>query len=519
MKGLEYHGWKYRRGFGERFCSRILFVLAAGFLISGCSSQHDIWGRPMIIDASKRQTTEETIVATRGDVQSSQQTGSSDPYRMPPSGNPGAYARQDPYPLTGNPKRSGQRTAPAYPMGNQQQGKLAIPGQNSNPYSYTSREAPSLSQGLPSANPNVASVGGKQYGNYGRRQGPPGGIYPPTTTGTTHVPPSGVGPNPSRVVSPNSPASYGLSTTGQPEVSGVSVTEVRPSAAAKTKNTGAPNNIVYPGATTETTGVEPGTANDTFSSNTTPPAARIQVPNPSSGRGGLLQPAVAVHPAGYSPDRIGLMNAIAELEKYQSTNDSDLHTSLALHYLYLTQQQPEKANRFLPENEEQANRTLELLDYVRDKVAQRADFVISRVKFCSKVISFGNYKEIGLAELEDGKARTVFVYCELENFQSKRDAEGRFLSDLHIDITLYDSRYRVLCQKSVPVTDTPSYSIRHDFFLKGDLNIPDLTPGKHWLRVQVEDKIAGKWAKPKDIVFEVKPPGNTGESFPLPARK
>ena len=212
------------------------------------------------------------------------------------------------------------------------------------------------------------------------------------------------------------------------------------------------------------------------------------------------------------------MNAIAELEKYQSTNDSDLHTSLALHYLYLTQQQPEKANLFLPANEEQANRTLELLDYVRDKVAQRADFVISCVKFCSKVVSFGNYNEVRLSDLEDGKARTVFVYCELENFQSKRDAEGRYVSNLYIDITLYDSRYRVLRHKAVPVTDTPSYSVRHDFFLKGDLEIPELSPGKYWLRVQVEDKIAGKWAKPKDIVFEVKAVGNVGPSLNLPPR-
>lgn len=499
MSGFDYHGWSCGAVSKRKIPSRILLILTAGMLLSGCSRNYDSWGRPVIIDASRRQGGEETIVARRSDVQSSNQTAPNGPYRVGQSENPVAYGQQNQFSGPTNPMGPGRQTVSPYPIGNPQQAYTY-------PHSYASRQDPSLSQGHPAVNPNAATIEGRQNINDDRRQSPPAGNYPPTRTGTNHLPPSGIGQNPSQVISLNPSASYGRSTNGMPEVSGVQVTEVPPSAAVGTQTIGTNTNPIAPSTPVETTRVEPGTSNGGFSSNTTPGAPSFRVPNPSGNQADLLQPAVSVHAAGYSPDRIGLVNAITELERYQGTNHFDLHASLALHYLYLTQQQPEKANRFLPENEEQANRTLELLDYVRDQVAPRADFVISCMKICDKVVSFGNYQEIKPAKLQSGELQKVYVYCELENFQSKRDVEGRYLSDIYIDIALYDSRFYPQCQKSVPVNDTPSYSRRQDFFLIGDLTIPKLSPGKYLLRVEVEDRIAHKKAKPKEIVFEVKAP-------------
>ncbi len=311
--------------------------------------------------------------------------------------------------------------------------------------------------------------------------------------------------NPSQVISLNPSATYGRSTSGMPEVSDVSVTEARSPAAEGTHTVGAPTNTMMPSPTVGTTRVDPG-ASGGFTSNPTSAPPRFTVPNPARTQVGVLEPAAAVHAAGYTPDRIGLANAIGELERYQGANQFDLNTSLALYYLYLTQQLPEKANSNLPQNEEQANQMLELLDHVRDKVARRADFVISCMKICDKVTSFGNYQEIPLAKLESGEPQKVYVYCELENFQSKRDTEGRYVSDIFITITLYDERYIPKYNRAVSVDDTPSYSRRQDFFLIGDLAIPRLSPGKYRLLVEVEDRIAGKRAKPKEIMFEVKAP-------------
>ena len=467
----------------------MVLILAAGVLLSGCSGKYDILGRPMIIDASKRQMSEETIVATRSDVRSSNQTAPNGPYRVARSDN-----RQNQFSGPTNHMGVGRQTASPYPMGNSQQAY-------NYPHSYASRQGPPVSQGY---NPNSANVGGRQNINYGTRQSPPAGNYPPTITGTNNQLPGG-GLNQSRVISLNPPASYGRSTNGMPEVSGVRVTEVPPSTAVGTQNIGTHTNTIAPSTTPVTTGVAQGTSNGGFSSNSTATAPSFSVPNPSRTQTDLLQPAVSVHPAGYSPGRVGLVNAIAELERYQGTNNYDLHTSLALYLMYLNLQQPEKANLFLSEkNEEQANRMLELLDYARNKIAPRADFVISCMKICDKVSSFGNYQEIKPAKLQSGDRQNVYVYCELENFESKLNAQGQYVSDIDITITLYDSHLNSKYQKEVPVDDTPSYSRRRDFFLIGDLTIPKLSPGKYWLRVEVEDKNAGKRAKQKEIIFEVK---------------
>jgi len=537
MRGFNYHGWSCGAVSKWRLSSRIVLILAAGVLLSGCSGKYDILGRPMIIDASKRQASEETIVATRSgvptrtDVRSSNQTAPNGPYRVARSEN-----RQNQFSGPTNRIGAGRQTTSPSPMGNsqqayngggytpgqsgqqlggynptprdlsynQQQGTMGSMEQNSYPHSYASRPGPSISQGYSPVNPNAATVGRRQNRNYDRRQSPTAGNYPPTITGTNHQLPGG-GLNQSRVISLNPPASYGRSTNGMPEVSGVSVTEVPPLAAVETQNIGTHTNNIAPSTAAVTTGVEPGNSNGGFSSNSTAAAPSLSVPNPSRPQAEVLQPAVSVHPAGYSPDQIGIVNAIAELEKYQGTNNYDLHTSLALYLMYLNLQQPEKANLFLSDkNEEQANRMLELLDYARDKVAPRADFVISCMKICDKVSSFGNYQEIKPAKLQSGKSQKVYVYCELENFESKLNAQGQYISDIDIKITLFDSHLNTKCQKAVPVDDTPSYSRRRDFFLIGDLTIPMLSPGKYWLRVEVEDKIAGKRAKQKEIVFEVK---------------
>jgi len=448
----------------------------------------------MIIDASKRQTSEETIVARRSDVRSSNQAAPNDTYRVARSENPAGYGQQNQFARSTNPMGAGRQNTSSYPMGNSQQAY-------NYPHSYASRQGPSVSQGY---NPNSAT-GARQNINYQRRQNPPAGNYPPTITGTNQQPPIDVGRNPSLVIPLNPPTSYGRSTNGMPEVSGVSVTEAPPSTAVGTQNIGTHTNTIAPATTAVTTGVEPATSNGGFSANATATAPGFKVPNPARTQADLLQPAVSVQPAGYSPGRIGLVNAVAELEKYQGTNIYDLHTSLALYLMYLNLQQPEKANLFLSEkNEEQANRMLELLDYARDKVAPHADFVISCMKICDKVSSFGNYQEIKPEKLQSGKRQNVYVYCELENFESKLNAQGQYVSDIDIKITLFDSNLNSKYHKDVHVDDTPSYSRRRDFFLIGDITIPQLAPGKYWLRVEVEDKIAGKRAKQREIMFEVK---------------
>jgi hypothetical protein len=540
MRRLDMQGWNCRKDLMWKYYSGIFMIFLAGVWLSGCSGRYDMWGRPTIIDASKRQTSEETLVATRSGVQSSRQTASREPYHATRSENPRAYSQQAPYRATGNqrqayqndeydPRYSGpsvqQRggynsAAGNYNYENRRQGNFGGADPSSGSHSYTEDQRQAMSGGTPPMNTNRTSVGQQQYENYGRRQSPSMQNYPPNQTGNNYVSPNGIGShpsqtrtqNPQRLPSQNPPPPYGRSADGMPKVSSLSVTEVYPPDGSQQNNYGMQPNPISPAPTAIATGVEPGIQNNGFTSNTTHPAPSVPVPYPPNTQRGQIDPAVSVSTPGHFLPRGSVANAIAELEKYRNTNEQDLHATLALYCLYLTQQ-PEKARKNLPMNVEEANQTLELLDVMRKKVAPRADFSISCMKVCDKVISFGNYQETSSKQLENGEARKVYVYCELENFDHKLDTEGRYLSDIFITIRLYDSQLNLKKQKAVLVPDTPSYSRRRDFFLVGDLDIPELAPGTYEMRVQAEDKIAGKLAKPMVRSFEVRSADNFRRSF------
>jgi len=235
----------------------------------------------------------------------------------------------------------------------------------------------------------------------------------------------------------------------------------------------------------------------------------IGLPTPQQPLGGtrqtnLLVPAVAEQPANPAgaTDAAEAANA---LERFAAEHPDDPRAALALCYFYLARGQPEKARQVLPSQTEQANRTLENLRLVAEQVADRAELLVSTVKICSKVDGFARYEEAPPAELTTGKPQRAFVYCELENFKCRQDAQGKYLADLHADITLYDDKYAAVASLSADVPDVPSVRPRRDFFLRGLLNLPTLGPGRYQLTVQVEDKIAGKLSRPQHLFFEVKP--------------
>lgn len=547
MRVIDYHG-RHSRAVSKSGCwLSLALILATLIFLPGCYRGYDILGRPMIIDASGRRGSQESVAARRPDDPRSNPAAPNSAYRPDRRpGDPASHGRESQFsgPTNANPMVASRQSSPSYPMRDPQQdynrsgytpgypvqsGQPDQPMRDQNPSGrelatrqgqgttgsmeprsypehYGSGRGVSMSQGYSPVQPNSApAVGRQNIPSYDPRQRASEGNYGSTIPDRQSMAAQRADRAPAPMSSPGPAISYGHSSTGMPEASLDSITEIQPSASTKSQPTRSYPNTMVPPNVAITTRVEPGSANSGFSSNSTVVSPSFPVPNPSFGsHEGFIEPAVSVRAAGYTPDRNSLINAISELEKYQGSGNSDLHTSLALHYLYLTQQQPERANQFLPKDEGHANRTLELLDHVRDQVSQRADFVISRMKICDKVVSFGNYHEINLAKLESGDPQNVYVYCELENFQSKQDIEGRYLSDIFITITLYDNRYTAKCQKAVPVDDTPSYSRRQDFFLIGDLAIPKLSPGKYLLRVEVEDKIANKRAKPQEIVFEVK---------------
>ena len=158
----------------------------------------------------------------------------------------------------------------------------------------------------------------------------------------------------------------------------------------------------------------------------------------------------------------------------------------------------------LANRSESANQALVALKQLTEKIGEKADLNISCLEICNQVTGFGQYSPAQKEQLQSGKPQRILVYCEVENFSAQLNAEGKYYTQLHADITLYGGpNYRQLAQLSADVEDTPSFNRRHDFFLRGPLELPQLTPGQYEIVVTIEDKIAHKIAKQKRYHFEV----------------
>lgn len=269
-----------------------------------------------------------------------------------------------------------------------------------------------------------------------------------------------------------------------------------------------------------------------FSQPTVEPAIKIgnQPPHhPNS----LTQPTVIQDDRYTQTAMPDIRKTIGGLERYVESHPDDRLSQLALRVLYSQQGEHDKALRpfaYAPEqtidmqnlassmllaariNESSsvekaglANQALEKLEQLWQTVAEAADLRITNLKICSEVKGYGRYKEIPKNVLETGQPREVLVYCELENFKNQKNEEGKYYTELHAEITLYDSAYKPIGQPlSEDVTDTPSFNKRRDFFLRGPLKIPALSPGKYEIVVSIEDKIAHKIARAQRYSFEVK---------------
>lgn len=152
-----------------------------------------------------------------------------------------------------------------------------------------------------------------------------------------------------------------------------------------------------------------------------------------------------------------------------------------------------------------ANRALDAVDDLWSHVAQQAELTIATLKICSKVQGFARYDLIPPSELTTGREQTVLIYCEVQNLRTEQDDNGKFLSRLRAEFTLYDSQGSVRAQNKQDVLDSPSAKPRRDFFLTGKLLLPYLEPGKYHIKAQITDKIAGKISLPQQHTFEVRP--------------
>jgi hypothetical protein len=271
------------------------------------------------------------------------------------------------------------------------------------------------------------------------------------------------------------------------------------------------------------------------------PAVKI-LANPTPEAVQYAQPVQTVQPAvsqqaapATSIETLDIRTIQNMLEKFLQQQPKDTNVQLALRYLYQAQGLTDKASEPLKDIpvEQQAEalqlaktfllaqqasdktsrdnpaligEALQSLNQLENRLSENADLEIVNLNLCQDAArGFGQYQPIDKAELEAGKAKTIWIYFELRNFQTRRDEKGKYSSKIGAEITLYDDQFRVVKQMLQAEVPDESYNRRKDFYLHaGPLKLPDLSPGKYQLVVTAEDKNAKKAARPARFDFEIK---------------
>lgn len=106
---------------------------------------------------------------------------------------------------------------------------------------------------------------------------------------------------------------------------------------------------------------------------------------------------------------------------------------------------------------------------------------------CRKVDGFGVYDPVDTDRLPAGQETALVMYCEVENFSSRRDAQG-WVTELTEEAVLYNERgQRVWHEARQPIRDL-SRNRRHDFFVARRVKLPVLPAGHYTLTVSIADQ-------------------------------
>ncbi|MCP5487454.1 MAG: hypothetical protein H7A43_02300 [Verrucomicrobia bacterium] len=124
---------------------------------------------------------------------------------------------------------------------------------------------------------------------------------------------------------------------------------------------------------------------------------------------------------------------------------------------------------------------------------------LAKAVLCSSVRGYGDYDPLDGIRIRGAGTRPVFLYTEVEHFQSlPAEEEGRYLVRLTQAWALYDADQPdgepVWVEPPAAATDW-SRNIRRDFYLVQLLTIPDsVPPGSYQLRITVTDQAVGRTA-------------------------
>ncbi len=131
-----------------------------------------------------------------------------------------------------------------------------------------------------------------------------------------------------------------------------------------------------------------------------------------------------------------------------------------------------------------------------DRLRSQADLTVSTIALCRRVDGFGKYDPISPATFPAGRENAAIVYCEVENFLTKRTSAQMWETNFSEQVAVYtDSGMLAWSDTARKVTDE-CRNRRHDFFAYNVIRLPaNLTVGRYLLKVSIKDENANHVAE------------------------
>ncbi len=141
-----------------------------------------------------------------------------------------------------------------------------------------------------------------------------------------------------------------------------------------------------------------------------------------------------------------------------------------------------------------ANRQLEALSQLQEKLRAKADLQVPKVVLCTEIMRFGVYTPFESNDFAAGAPHDVLIYVEVDNFESLPTSGGEYRTRLAARLSLLSTAGDELVSLDEPNIEDFSRGVRRDFFLAfGPITIPATLPaGDYVVKVEIEDLNAGK---------------------------
>jgi len=149
-------------------------------------------------------------------------------------------------------------------------------------------------------------------------------------------------------------------------------------------------------------------------------------------------------------------------------------------------------------------RLLSLIDELKQTVSNRGPLAIARAEFCTRVDGFGRFRPFSRNAFLAGSGQQVVVYTEIDEFSSARNAEGKWVTDLSQELSIYNTYDNIPVWRLdwQPATDVSATKLS-DFFITHLITIPErLGVGRYTMKVRVRDEAAGSIAE-AGIEFQI----------------